>query len=119
MENKEALIDIYLEKLKEPNTDKSIILQQFYNILYSGNYNGKLLIAIRKLIKLYGVKRVFNAILSTYDMEKFNPESPYGLLSYFCKKQIESDTVVVEYIDISKVEKKRHKVKFEGDPFDD
>lgn len=109
------LVDLYLEKIKEQNVDHSVTLTNFYNSLYSTAIKN---FPFKKLIKLYGVKRVFHAILSSYDVENFKPESPYGMLSYFCKKDIENDTVVLDYIDMSKVQKKKYKVKF-TDPFEE
>lgn len=112
----EGLVDEYIKLLSEPGANKSKLLVQFYCTIFEVNYDNNLFIAISKLVKLYGIKRVFTAILSTYDVEKFNAAKPYPMLSWFCKKSLEN-VKLVEFINLDKLERKSlNKLKI-GDPF--
>lgn len=113
----EALVDIYKEKLAEPDVDQSQVLLTFFNVAFSTNHNGKMIAQFRKLVRMFGVNRVFNAIVCSYDIENFKSENPYGILSYFCKKSLDSMPNTLNLIDTSKLEKKKTKIKFNEDPF--
>lgn len=52
-----------------------------------------------KLVKMYGRKNVFLAILDVYDMpEVKGKEYPIGILTYFIRKRLDNESTPVVYL---------------------
>jgi hypothetical protein len=120
----EGLCNIYLEKVKESDRP-AMVISEFYNKVYGTSIDSKLISTFQKLVNMYGRVSVFIAILDTFDVNDFRPDSPYPLLVFFIKKRLLSDTTVHTHIDTDSLEKRlekisnrKRKLKF-GDPFKD
>ncbi len=99
----ENLSEQFLDELNT-TTNPSVVLTRFYCQLYALTGFKEYIKVFGKLVRAYSRKNIFLAILDTYDMDDFRPESPYALLTYFLKKRIESKVNPIKRIDVKQLE---------------
>lgn len=92
------LSEQYFEDLKKSD-NKLAVLVKFYSSIFNTNIN--LYKLFGRLLKVYSPNIVFFSILDCYDIEDFNPNDPYRLLSYFCKKRLESSNHNISYVNLN------------------
>jgi hypothetical protein len=98
----ENIADLYYEKLS--TTDRpGNILTSFYEDIFSRPHSIQNIILFNKLVKVYGKYIPYFAILDLFSYEKAEVgDSPFGLLSYYCKKRMEQKTEFVVLSDAYK-----------------
>jgi hypothetical protein len=94
----ESIVDKYLQLLEE-STDKGLVLSRMFSEITGMPNTTQSIVSFRKLNKIYGSKRLLNAVLDVVLSENANLDKIYGLLSYLCKKQLSKETSNVILLD--------------------
>jgi hypothetical protein len=89
----ENIADLFYEKLEKADRPGNI-LAKFYEGIFDKPTSVQNIVMFNKLIKVYGKYIPFFAILDLYGFEG-EVTTPYGLLSYYCKKRLEQKTAIV------------------------
>lgn len=124
----ENLFELYFEQLHTTKTPGKV-LAEFYCSLFNLAFSPQKIITFNKLLKLYSRDVIFFAISDCADIDNLDHENIHRLLSYFCKKRMESryklnGSIVIDLTEtIKELNKKidklsERKVKF-NDPFDE
>ena len=88
---KEALADIYYDKLKDTD-NPGLILARFFCELNDKQVDKDKVILFNRLLKLFGRYTIYFAIMDVYGFEGANLDNIYGLLSYYCKSRLEKES---------------------------
>jgi hypothetical protein len=106
MDNVENLSGFWKEQLESSLQPAEVLLKMSQSIL---NITGNYLVSFRKLVKIYGRNNVYYSILDCSDMNQIDGD-PYRILSYFCKKRLDTKSNPSGIIDIDEIEKKINKM---------
>lgn len=94
----ESLIDTYWDKIYKSQSPVPALVSFF--VAGTGTSDkviiNKLYGCVAKLHKVYGTKILFLSMLDCLDMQELKLDNPYPILSFFCKKRIESKLANVE-----------------------
>lgn len=85
----DSLAEMYLEKIKAANNPIPLFVA-FFSSLFPVDSKDFLYPIFGRLYKVYGRDILFFAILDVYSMDEIDATSPAGILSYFCKKRLET-----------------------------
>lgn len=88
METTENITELFYTKLKT-TTNPGVVLSQFYGILMGIQVGRSEIIAINRLIKIFGKFSVFMAILDVSRRDSYD-EFPFGLLFKICRDRVEA-----------------------------
>ena len=105
MEDEKGLADVYYQKLVNEN-NKGLTMARFFGEIFDISYNTNHIKTFNRLIKLYGYRIVYFALLDSAGTELKDTEKIYGLISYFCKQRLESSNQVNRVIEKIKEYKK-------------
>jgi hypothetical protein len=85
----EPLVDYYFEQLNKSD-NKVATLVAFYKAVFNLELvNNTTYSSFGRLVRLYGDRAIFSAILDASGMDNINFDSNiFGLLAYFCKQKI-------------------------------
>jgi hypothetical protein len=110
VDNRESLAVIYMNMLAEGD-NIPITLAKFYWELFSVEPKKDDIIAMSKLVRVYGRDIVYSALLDMYDVPDIKLENIYPLLVYMCKKRLLSirDSKPNLDTDLSKFAEELHK----------
>jgi hypothetical protein len=121
----ENIVDAYLDRITKADKP-GYFLAEFFCTLYGiKSIPQEFILFFARMNKLYGRKRVFMAVCDTADVNNFEPNKPFGLLTYFIKRRLENDIpTTIEYINtkanenrIEKLKNRKKKLKIRN-PFD-
>lgn len=117
----EELAKEYYNKIYTSN-NKSAVLTDFFCNLFSLTKDASYYVMFSKLVKLYGVEAVFNAIIDVYGMDNLNLQTNlYPLFNTICKRYVLQTVDILPNLkdEISKIKTKKKKPTNIGDPFGD
>jgi hypothetical protein len=89
----ENIADLYYEKLEKAESPGKL-LAKFYEGICDKPGSIQNIVLFNKLVKVYGKYIPFFAILDLYSFDG-EVTSPYGLLSFYCKRRMEQKMAVV------------------------
>lgn len=89
---KEALADIYYEKLKDTD-NPGLTLARFFCELNDKTIDKDRIILFNKLLKLFCRYTIYFSIMDLFGYEKADLNGNlYGLLMYYCKSRLEKES---------------------------
>lgn len=121
----ENIVDAYLDRISKSDRPGYTLAEFFCRVYGIESIPKEYILFFSRMNNLYGRHRVFMAICDTADMNDFNPEKPFGLITYFIKKRVENSLpATVEYLNtranqerIEKLRNRKRKLKIRN-PFD-
>lgn len=108
----ENVIDVYLDRIYKSEKPGYTLAEFFCRLYNIENIPKEYILFFSRMNNLYGRKRVFMAICDTADINDFEPSKPYGLITFFIKKRVESSIpTTIEYLNTKENENRILKLK--------